>query len=94
MFLNLHIAGTSVEEGFKGIDITVLLHHDAIEGDTGNRQFTRQLWEHHILAPRHCAIRTAIECLNLEAFLLREIDLLRMEALQVRHLALQLRQRY
>ena len=94
LLLHFHIAGATVEEGLEGIDVTVLLHHDTIEGNAGDLQFTRQLGEHHILAPRHGTIRTAIERLDLEALLLREIDLLRMEALQIGHLTLQLRQRH
>ena len=93
LFLNLHITGASVEESLEGIDVTVLLHHDAVEGDAGYLKLTRQLWEHHILAPCHSAIRTAIERFHLEALLLRKFHLLCVETLQVGHLTLQLRQR-
>ena len=93
LLLHLHIARTPIEKSFKGVNVTILLNHNAIEGDAGDCQLTRQLRKHHILAPRHRAIRTTIESLDLETLLLRKIHLLSMEALQVRHLTLQLRQR-
>ncbi len=59
-FVNLHIARTAIEEGFHRIDISVLLHHDALEGDGRNLQVTGHLRIHHILAPGNALVRTAI----------------------------------
>ncbi len=93
LLLHFNIAGTTIEESLERIYITILLHHDTIEGDAGNRQFARQLGEHHILAPRHRAIWATVERLHLKALLLWEIDLLRVETFQIGHLTLQLCQR-
>ena len=87
----VNIAGATVEESLKGVDIAILLHHDTVEGNAGNLQLSCQLREHHILAPRHCTIGTAVECLHLKTLLLRKIHFLRMEPLQIRHLSLELR---
>ena len=92
LLLHLDVARAAVEERLEGVYVAVLLHDDAVERDAGNGQFTRNLREHDILAPRHRTVRTAVDGLNLEALLLGQLYLLRVEALKVGHLALQLRQ--
>ena len=88
--MNLHIARTAIEEGFHRIDISVLLHHDALEGDGRNLQVTGHLRVHYILAPGNALVRTAIHHLVMEGFLLRQSNFLSMESLEVWHLAFQL----
>ena len=94
LLLDLDIARAAVEEGLKGIDIAVLLHDDTLEGDRGDMELSRHLREHDVLAPGTCAVRTSVDGLYREALLLREIHLLRVEALQVGHVATELGQRY
>ena len=89
LLLHLHIAGTAIEEGFKGIDIMVTLHHHTLKGKGRNLQLTRHLREHHILAPCHRTIGTAVNILNGKLLLLGQRNLLRVEALKVRHLTLE-----
>ena len=89
---HLHIAGTAVEESLERIDIPVLLDDDALESDTWNLQLSRHLRIHHILAPGHTAIRAAVHLFHMEALLLRQRNLLRVEARQIGHLTIQLRQ--
>ncbi len=67
--LHLDIARASIEERLEGIDVTILLYDDALEGDAWNLKLTRHLREHHILAPSGSPIRTSVEGLNREALL-------------------------
>ena len=90
LLLHLHITRAAVEESLKWVYVAVLLHHNTIEGDGWHLQFARHLWEHHILAPRHRLIVTPVKLFYLEALLLRQGNLLRMEAFQVGHFTLQL----
>ena len=57
-------------------------------------ELTRHLGEHDVLAPGTCTVRTAVDGLYRETLLLGQIDLLRIEALQVGHVASQLGERY
>lgn len=90
LLLDLDVTGTAVKESLKGIDITVLLNHDSLEGDARNLEFTRHLGEHHILAPRASAVRTPVDSLYRKALLLWQIHLLGVETLKVGHIATQL----
>ena len=90
LFLHFHIAGAAVEEGLEGVDVAVLLDDDAVERQGRNLQLTRYLWEHDVLRPRYRAVGTAVDGLYLEALLLGQRHFLRVESVQVGHLALQL----
>ena len=94
LLLHLDIAGTSVEESLERIDVTVLLHHDALESDARNLELASHLREHHVLTPGTGAIGTPVEGLDGKALLLWQIHLLRIETLQVGHIATQLSERY
>ena len=91
---DLNVAGAAIEEGFEGVDITILLDHNTFEGDARNLELTRHLREHDVLTPGTRAIRAPIDVLNRKTLLLREVDLLGIEALQIRHIASQLRERH
>ena len=88
LFLHFRIAAAAVEECLKGVYIAVAHEYDAVVGDAGNLQRARNLRKHHVLAPRHRAVAAPVELLYLEALLLWQGQLLRVEALQVGHLAL------
>ena len=88
--LDLDIAGAPVEEGLEGVDITVALYDHALVGDARHFQLAGGLGEHDVLLPGDGAVGTAVEVLNLEALLLRQGHLTRIEALQIGHLAIEL----
>ena len=92
LLLHLDIAGAAVEEGLEGVDVAVLLDDDAVERQGRNLQLTRYLGEHDVLRPGHRAVGTAVDGLYLEALLLWQRHFLRVESVQVGHLALQLGQ--
>ena len=89
LLLYLDITRATVEECLEGIDVTILLYDDALEGDAGNLKLACHLWEHHILTPRGGPIRTSVEGLNRETLLCRQTYLLGVEALQVGHITTQ-----
>ena len=89
LLLHLDIARATIEECLEGINVTILLYDDALEGDAGNLELARHLGEHHILAPRGGPIRTAVEGLNRETLLCGQAHLLGVEALQVGHITTQ-----
>ena len=92
LLLNLYIARTAVEEGLERVDITILLNHNTLEGDRRYLQLAGGLWEHDILAPSAGAVWAAIHILDRERLLLRQVYLLRVEALKIGHIATKLRQ--
>ena len=88
--MHLHITRAAIEESLDGVDIAVLLNHDTLEGDGRNLELARHLRIHDVLTPGDTTVRTAVDDLGVKHFLLWLWYLLRVEALQIGHLAVEL----
>ena len=71
------------------------MHNDnTLEREARYRHLARHLRVHNILAPRYATIVSTVQLLYVEALLLRQRYLLRVEALKVGHLAIERRKVY
>ena len=92
LLLHLDVAGTSIEEGLKGIDVAVLLYDDTFVGNAGDFQFACRLGEYDVLLPSDSPIGLSVEILDMELLLLRQWHFAGIKTLQVGHLTIQLGQ--
>ena len=64
LLLHLYVTRTAIEECLERIDITILLNHYSLEGDSRNLELASSLREHDILAPSAGAIRATVNSLD------------------------------
>ena len=85
--LHFHVS-SAIEEGIKRVVRDGLLGNHPIKCNRRDFQFTRLLWEQHILAPYSRIVVPPFIMFQRKSLLLRQFYLLRMEALQIGHLSI------
>ena len=89
--LHFHVS-SAIEESIKRVVRNGLLGNHPIKCNRRDFQFTRLLWEQHILAPYSRIVVPSFIMFQRKSLLLRQFYLLCMETLQIGHLAIQLTQ--
>ena len=89
--LHFHVS-SAIEESIKRVVRNGLLGNHPIKCNGRDFQFTRLLREQHILTPYSRIVVPSFIMFQCESLLLRQFYLLRMETLQIGHLAIQLTQ--